>query len=272
MTSQWERLFRNEGVWQGSFTQFSPTGEVLEEVASVVSLEGLNQGDVMRQVVRKLPAQKAPEEQIYEYRSLGKGVLFFENGAFSQGSIQWGPLSEFGAELGLIWGDRRLRLVQIFGKDNQLSKLVLIRETRLGSERPATSPLRVADLLGTWHGEAITLYPDLRPDDTYQTCLTVKQTDCDRLQQTLQIGKRPQQVQSIGFIQGSLIQFEQGTQVLCLPDGASAAGPLSVQPQTALFLEVGWLIEPGLRQRLIRYYDKGGAWTSLTLVTERRDA
>ncbi|NEQ33875.1 MAG: DUF3598 family protein [Leptolyngbya sp. SIO4C5] len=271
MASQWERLFQNEGVWQGSFTRFSPTGEALEEIDSVVSLTGINQGETMRQTVRKLPADDAPNEQVYEYRTLGKGVLFFENGAFSQGSIQWGPFSEFGAELGLIWGDRRLRLVQIFGQDNQLRQLTLIREARAGSDAPERPPLTVDDLLGTWRGEAVTLYPDLRPDDTYQTQLKIERTSGDRLRQSLQIGKRPQLIESTGQIQGSLIQFEQGGRVLCLPDGASATGPSTIQPRTPLFLEVGWLIEPGLRQRMIRYYDEKGGWVSLTLVTERRD-
>ncbi|NJL85187.1 MAG: DUF3598 family protein [Leptolyngbyaceae cyanobacterium SM1_1_3] len=271
MTAQWERLFQNEGIWQGSFTRLSPAGDVLEDIPSIVSLEALNQGETMRQIVRKLPVNQDPEEQVYEYRSLGKGVLFFENGAFSQGSIQWGPFSEFGAELGLIWGDRRLRLVQIFGKDNQLAQLTLIREARANSNAPERPPLTVADLLGTWQGEAITLYPDLRPDDTYETRLIIEQSDRNQLTQTLQMGKRPQIVQSTGCVQGSQIQFEPSTQVLCLPDGATATGPTSISTNTPLFLEVGWLLEPGLRQRMIRYYDERGAWSSLTLVTERRD-
>jgi hypothetical protein len=35
-------------------------------------------------------------------------------------------------------------------------------------------------------------------------------------------------------------------------------------------LEVGWLILPNQRQRLVRSYNDKGEWVSLTLVTEQR--
>lgn len=68
MTSQWEALLKNLGEWQGSFTVLSPQGELLEDNKSIVSLEGLNDNQKIRQIVRV-----GEKETILEYGSLGAG-------------------------------------------------------------------------------------------------------------------------------------------------------------------------------------------------------
>jgi hypothetical protein len=45
---------------------------------------------------------------------------------------------------------------------------------------------------------------------------------------------------------------------------------LQTKPWQSFFLEVGWLITPTQRQRLIRRYNAQGGWESLTLVTETK--
>lgn len=55
-----------------------------------------------------------------------------------------------------------------------------------------------------------------------------------------------------------------------LPDGASCNCPLNIKPQTPFILELGWLLEPNKRQRIIRSYSPKGEWTSLTLVEETK--
>ncbi|MEO0534661.1 MAG: DUF3598 family protein [Cyanobacteria bacterium P01_A01_bin.123] len=273
MASQWERLLKNQGVWQGSFTRLSPQGEVIADIPTEVSLKAINQGDTMHQVVRKMPLDQPPEEQVYEYGSLGKGILFFEDGAFSQGSIQLGPFGDFGAELGFIAGDRRLRLVLIFQQDRSLKQLTLIREKRAGTDMPERSPLTMDALYGIWQGEAVTLYPDLSPAETYATTLAVQPAGADRVKQTLHIGENRPPIQSEGTLQGTRLLFDQGSQqvqVLLLPDGASATCPVQIQARQPLFLEVGWLLSDDRRQRLIRSYNAQGGWVSLTLVTEQR--
>jgi len=80
-------------------------------------------------------------------------------------------------------------------------------------------------------------------------------------------------VTSTATIVGSQLLFTQGNypiQVLLLPDGASCTAPLNIPRGQPFFLEVGWLLQENLRQRLIRSYDAQGGWTSLTLVTERK--
>ena len=275
MRTQWECLLQNLGEWQGSFTRFSPQGELLEDIPTMVSFEGLNDNQTMRQIVRRLPPNQPVEEKVLEYSSLGRQVLFFENGAFSQGSIQLDPYAEFGAELGLIDGDRRLRLVQLFDKNGQLDKLTLIREKLAGTRAAERPPLTVDDLIGEWQGEGVTLYPDMRSPDTYPTTLRIEKNGDRQLVQQLTIkqGVSQRQISSTARIEGSLLYFEGGpqtNQVMLLPDGASSTCPQQVRGGQAFFLEVGWLLQPALRQRLIRRYDDRGAWSSLTLVTEHR--
>jgi hypothetical protein len=185
--------------------------------------------------------------------------------------MQFGPFSEFGAELGLIAGNQRLRLVQLFDKTSQLSRLTLIREQRqseaLGRKHP---DLTAAQLVGTWQGEAVTLYPDWQQPERYSTQLTVT-LEGNRLHQRLRAPNL--ELSSTAQVDGSILRFEQGSypvQILLLPGGASSNTPLSIPGGQAFSLEAGWLIQPDLRQRLIRRYDQQGGWTSLTLVTERK--
>lgn len=268
MASQWESLLKNLGEWQGSFTRFSPQGNLVQDIKTVVSLEGLNDNQTVRQIIRQ-----GGEEKILEYSSLARSVLFFENGAFSQGSIQLGPFSEFGAELGLIYENRRLRLVQLFDKNGQLDQITLIREHLAGTELVENPPLQLDDLLGEWQGQAVTIYPDWRSPDTFSTTLNLQLDNTGQLVQTTSFGERI--ITSTGIIKGSIISFDQDpqkqVQVLLLPNGASATSPLQAKLRQSLFLEVGWLIQPNLRQRMVRSYNDKGEWISLTLVTEKRN-
>ncbi|WP_414561878.1 MULTISPECIES: DUF3598 family protein [unclassified Anabaena] len=265
MASQWESLLQNLGEWQGSFTRFSPQGTLLEDIKSVVSLSGLNNNQTIRQIV----SRQGQADLVLEYSSVARSTLFFANGAFSQGSIQLAPFTEFGAELGLIHEHRRLRLVQLFDKNSQLDKITLIREHLAGTEPVERPTLQIEDLLGEWQGEAVTIYPDWRSPDKYSTNLKLQLDDTGQLIQSLSFGERT--ITSTGTINGSKINFDQNQiQVLLLPNGASATSPLQLQLRQPLFLEVGWLIQPHLRQRMIRSYNNKGEWVSLTLVTEEK--
>ena len=275
MPSQWEYLLKNLGEWQGSFTQFSPQGEQLEDTPTVVSLEGLDSNQTIRQIIRHFPPGQAVDEKVLEFSTISRSVLFCENGAFSQGSMQWGPFSEFGAELGLIDGNRRLRLVQLFNKESQLARLTLIREKLAGTEPPKCSPLTLEQLLGKWQGEAVTVYPDMRSPDTYPTQLTLEREGTDHVVQQLTYGTEAsaRTIRSRASVNGSILHFDQSPlphQVLLLPDGASSTCPLRIQPGYAFVLEVGWLPQPDRRQRLVRSYSDKGEWLSLTLVREQK--
>jgi hypothetical protein len=269
--SQWDNLLCNLGDWRGSFTQLSPQGNIKEDIPTQVTLDGLNQNQTVRQVVRHFSETgEVSREKVLEYSSLNRSTLFFEDGAFSQGSMQFGPFAEFGAELGFIQGNRRLRLVQLFDTNSNLSSLTLIREHRAGTEAAERPTLTVEQLVGEWRGEATTLYSDWRSPDYYTTHLIV-QREGDRLHQKLTAPNL--ELDSSAQIQPNLLLFDQGSypiQMLLLPDGASSNTPLTIPKGKPFFLEAGWLIQPSLRQRLIRSYDDRGGWVSLTLVTEHK--
>ena len=272
MASQWERLLKNQGLWIGSFTQISPVGEILQDTPTEVALIPLNQGKTMRQEIRKQRPGQPVSETVLEYGSLGRGVLFCENGAFSQGSLQWSPVSDFGAELGLIHDTERLRIAQIFPKQPNLGNLTLIREYLQGTTPPHRPQLTAEQLLGTWLGKAVTVFADFQPEQAMTTRLEIQPAASGIIQQSLCFGEGSE-IQSRGVQVGSTLQFEQGSQpvtVLLLPDGASASFPTAIQPGQPLFLEAGWLITPILRHRLIRTYNAQGTWISLTLVVEER--
>ncbi|MBD0335577.1 MAG: DUF3598 family protein, partial [Cyanobacteria bacterium Co-bin13] len=150
----------------------------------------------------------------------------------------------------------------------------LIREHLQGTQPQPRPPVTVDQLLGTWEGEAVSAYPDWQPEDRVVTRLEIQQTGSDQIQQTLQFGQAPP-IQSMGRVRENSLQFDQGSQpvtVLMLPNGASATYPTQIEAGKPLFLEAGWLIQPNLRQRLIRAYSSQGTWISLTLVTERKVA
>jgi hypothetical protein len=267
MKSQWECFLENLGVWEGSFTNFSPQGTLVNDTPSRLCLEKLNGSQTVR-----LTLTRSGRDLVREFNSVGGGLLFFENGSFSEGLIQIGPFSEFGGELAFVHENRRLRLVQLFDRTGNLSGLTLIREHLAGTPAAERPPLQLNDLLGEWQGEAVTIYRDLRSPDTYSTTLKLQLDNAGRLIQSTSFAERT--ITSSATIKGSIVLFDENPekqiQVLFLPDGASATSPLKVQLRQPLFLEAGWLIEPNLRQRMIRSYNDKGEWVSLTLVTEQR--
>lgn len=202
---------------------------------------------------------------------MGKQAIFFDTGAFSKGSLQLAPFSEFGAEYGFVAENRRLRFVQLYDRQGYLSSLTLIREFRSGTdawERPA---LTVAQLLGQWQGNACTVYADWQPSDTCTTHLTITDLGDGRLEKQLSFGDRS--LTSTARIAGNSLHFDEGLtprKVLFLPDGTSSNTPLHVTHRQPFFVEVGWLVTNTERQRLIRSYNDKGEWVSATHVIEHR--
>ena len=277
MRSQWECLLQNLGCWQGSFTRLSMRGDILEDTPSETTLELKEDQQTMRQVVRRTYGDGQPQDLVLEYRSLNKSTTFFENGAFSQGSLQFAPFTEFGAELGLICGDRRLRLVTLYDKASQLDRFTFIREHLPHVTTPERPPLTLDALLGKWEGEAITLASDWLVPEVSST-ITEWQKDRDRVIMSLQMqnsmgAKTITAIAKIDAINPQILHFDQDslpTQTLFLPDGASVTCPVAITLRQPFRLSLSWLLEPNLHQRMIRAYDDKSGWASLTLVTERK--
>ena len=276
MLSQWDSFLKNLGEWHGSFTRFSPQGKQVTDTPTLVTLKGLNDNKNVHQVVRYLPPDEPSRDVVVDYDSLNRTIIFFPNGAFSQGSMQLAPYSTFGGEFGLIdndFGDgsRRLRMVELYNSSNQLERIVLIREKLPHSNVPERPLLTVSDLVGEWQGEAMTMYADLSNPTTFSSYLQIKQLDGKHLEQKLAFGDRT--LSSVAQIEGSRLIFadsELSTQVLLLPDGASCNCPIEAKLGHNFVLEMGWLLQPHIRQRIIRTYNTKGNWVSCTLVTEQK--
>lgn len=279
MVAQWENFLQNLGEWHGSFTQLSTRGEVLQDTPSIISLEGFNDNKTVRLKLRRFSPNPSgvgePEvsELFREYQTLGRDILFFENGAFSQGTIQLAPFSECGGEFSFIYNYRRLRFLLIYNTDGNFSQLTLIREKQLDKNVPERPHLTVDDLLGEWQGEAVTMYPDWRSPDSSSTNLQLHLDGADRLVYKITFGSNATVISSSASIDGSVLHFNEGAspvQVLLLPDGGSCTLPVKIELRKPIFFEAGWLVEPDLRFRMIRSYNERGEWVSLTLVKERK--
>jgi hypothetical protein len=275
MENNWQNFLKNLGEWRGSFTRVSLEGQVLDSISSILTLEGLEENQLVRFRLRRFAQgnydSEPSQDYVQDYRSVGNQIIFFDTGAFSKGPFQFAPFSQFGAEYGFVAGDRRLRFVQLYDQDGNLSSLTLIREFRQGMNAQERPNLTLEQLLGTWEGTAQTVYPDWTPSETFSTRLEIQKIDRDRLQQQLSFGQHT--ITSTARIDGNKLIFEDGAtprQILLLPDGTSTNAPLKLELRTSFFLEVGWLVEPNERQRLIRNYNEKGQWIHSTFVRERK--
>jgi Domain of unknown function (DUF3598) len=273
MESNWNNFLKNLGEWAGSFTQVSTEGSILSSNPSLLTLEGLEDNQLVRFRVRRFTndfSEQPIVDNIQEYRSLGKQAVFFDTGAFSKGSLQVAPFAEFGAEYGFVAVDRRSRLVQLFDKQGNFNSLTLIREIRSDTEATLRPDLTVEQLVGTWAGTAWTCYADWQEPTMMVTSLDIRKIG-DVLEQQLGFGDRL--ITTTAKIDGNQLQFESGVsprRILLLPDGSSSNTPLQISHRQPFFVEAGWLLSDNERQRLIRSYNDKGEWISSTHVIENR--
>ncbi|WP_146138384.1 DUF3598 family protein [Chamaesiphon polymorphus] len=274
MKSQWECVLQNLGEWQGSFTRLSPTGEEIEDIPSLISLTGVDENRAIHlSLTRHYPDAEGilqPQEMAFDFSEPSPGAIFFETGAFSEGSISWRMGALGGAEFAFKHEDRRLRLIPQYDGDGKFFRLTQIREGRVGTNAPERPPLELADWLGVWQGEAVTRYPGSTQVSESPTVQTAALTDDRTVASSRSIGS--QVTESILTIDASTPTrlTNQSTQAILLPDAAYVLCPTQFVPGVAIELEVGWSIEPNLRQRLIRTYTDRGEWFSLTFITESR--
>ncbi|EDY37884.1 conserved hypothetical protein [Cyanobium sp. PCC 7001] len=276
MGNQWENFCRNLGEWRGSFANLDAAGNLQSATASILTLESREEGRCVLFRLRRYGdgGYDTPPLQDHqqEYRSLGKQVVFFDNGSFSKGSLQVAPATRSGAEFGFVGHDRRWRLVQLHGESGAFESLVLIREFRAGSgasERPALTP---EQLLGTWQGQAATVEADW-PVPSVAPCRTsIEALPGQGLRLTTELGGEPEVLE--GRLQGSVLAIDGPSprQLNLLPDGGSSLVPLQVSHRQGFTVEAAWLSSPTERQRLIRRYNDRGAWISASHLIETRVA
>jgi Domain of unknown function (DUF3598) len=273
MNSNWDNFLQNLGEWHGSFTTFSAAGETLSNIKSILNLVASEENKLVKFQVRRYGAEgynSVPTTDFTEeYRTIGRQNIFFDTGAFSKGTIQISPVSDFAAEYGFVAKNRRLRFVQLFDMDRNFSKVVLIREFLADTESIEQPLLTVDRLVGRWIGQATTAYADLRNPDVIETCLEIQKIGSDKLQQTLIFGNRI--ISSTALItENKLIFTDTNREILLLPDGGSSNVPLQVNSRTPVFVEAGWLLTDTDRQRILRNYNDKGEWVSSTHVIEQK--
>ena len=272
MKSQWECVLENLGEWVGSFTAVTASGELIEDIPSNIQLTGVNDNRAIHLVLKRfydLPGstERFAKEVVWDFSTPpGIGAAYFETGAFSSGALTVTAGVKTIAEFSLIEIDRRFRMIQTFDPNQQLDRVTFVREYRQGKTAPERPHLTIADLLGTWKGTATTLdanseLPMLGGNDSTLTASDsgYQLVEDDRSVDMTAIDRR-------------LLQFTdrdgQSYQLLLLADGGYTTAPTQIRLGCPFDLEIGWVYQPGKRQRLVRRYDSTGTWCSVTFISE----
>ncbi len=276
MKSQWECVLENLGEWVGSFTTVTPTGELIEDIPSVIKLEGIRNNQAIHLVLKRfypLPnsTERYPKEVVWDFNTPpGVGAIYFETGAFSSGILAINIGVKSIVEFSLVAGDRRFRMIKMFDINQQLDRITFVREQCQGTNTPERPHLSIADLSGRWKGNSIVLYADGRASGAVNTESTFTVSD----------GGYPLLENSrLLTVTGSerLLKFtdevdSQSYQMLLLPDGGYSIAPIQIALGHAFYVEIGWVYQLGKRQRLIRRYDSTGKWESVTFIEEEIDS
>ncbi len=271
MKSQWECVLENLGEWVGSFTTVDPNGKQIEDVPSVITLEGIRDRQAIHLILKRfylLPGaiERYAKEVVWDFSSPpGIGAVYFETGAFSSGTLTLDAGVKFTVEFALVGIDRRFRTIQQYNADHRLDRVTFVREQRQGTTAPERPHLTIPDLLGTWVGTATTLYPTDRSPTTESITATVTISD-DGYQWT----ENGNSIE-LTVTNDRLLSFDrdrQSSQLLLLPDGGYSIAPLQIVSGQPFDIEISWMYQSGLRYRLVRRYDSSGGWKSATFIIE----
>jgi hypothetical protein len=277
--SQWDCVLENLGVWVGSFTVFSAEGEEVEDVPSVISLVRTEDSNTIELVLKRFypvvgTSELESKAVAMNFSTPDPGAVFFETGAFSSGQLSVrGGVRSIG-EFCLVGIDRRCRLVQVYNSALQLERVTLIREQRQGTNALERPLLDVSDLLGIWRcseasgsldGKSVASVPK-KTESIFIATDRGYQWDDDVL-----ISLTATRDWAKPTLRERILQFEQDNQsyqMLLLPDSAYSICPTQIILGNPFYLEMGWLLSPGLRHRLIRRYDSTGKWDSTSFMVE----
>ncbi|WP_295615505.1 DUF3598 family protein [Chamaesiphon sp. GL140_3_metabinner_50] len=272
MKSQWECVLENLGEWVGSFTSVTPAGEAIEDIPSIIKLEGARDNQAIHLVLTRfypLPnsTERYAKEVVWDFSTPpGIGAIYFETGAFSSGALAVTAGVKTIAEFSLVAMDRRFRTIQVFDANGKFDRVTFVREHRQGTTTPERPQLAIAYLLGTWQGTATTFYPHSTTPIVERTQSIL--TTTDRGYQLLADNE------SIAIsTQGDrLLQFTsrdgQPYQTLFHPDAGYTTTPTQIELGHPFYVEIGWVHQIGHRQRLVRQYDSTGKWHGTSFYVE----
>jgi Domain of unknown function (DUF3598) len=279
MKSQWECVLENLGEWVGSFTTVTPAGELIEDIPSIIKLEGVRDNQAIHLVLTRfypLPnsTERYAKEVVWDFSTPpGIGAIYFETGAFSSGALAVTAGVKTIAEFSLVAilgtrgsaNDRRFRTIQMFDVEGKFDRVTFVREHRQETTTPARPQLTIPDLLGTWQGTATTFYPDSTLPIVARSHSTF--TALDRGYRLVENND------SIDLTATSdrLLQFTRdgrAYQILLHPDGGYTTTPTQIALGHHFDVEIGWVQQIGHRQRLVRQYDSTGKWCGTTFYIE----
>jgi Domain of unknown function (DUF3598) len=284
MKSQWECVLENLGEWVGSFTTVTAQGESIEDIPSIIKLEGVRDNQAIHLVLTRfypLPnsTERYPKQVVWDFSTPpGIGAIYFETGAFSSGTLVVNTGVKTIAEFSLMGVDRRFRMIQTFDENQQLDRVTFVREQRQDTTAPERPHLTIADLLGTWKGRATTFSANSESPSFADTDSTFAVSDSgyelveDGNSMLLPRGS----AKDFGTTSDRLWRFAddrdgQFYQLLLLPDGGYTISPLQIALGHPFYLEIGWVYQTGKRQRSIRRYDRTGKWASATFIAAEID-
>ena len=273
MKSQWQCVLENLGEWVGSFTTVNAQGELIEDIPSVISLEGLRDNQAIHLVLKRFyPLPNSTEtyakEVVWDFSTPpGVGVIYFETGAFSAGGLTLDRGVKFIVEFSLIAIDRRFRTIQQYNSEHQLDRVTFVREQLQGSVAPERPHLTISDLLGRWQGTATTAYSDdrLAIVNPYESTLIVSEDGYQWQENSHSI--------IMTATADRLLQLDrdnQSYQLRLLPDSSYSLTPTQIITGQPFYIEIGWIYQSGQRQRLVRQYNADGTWDSVTSIIESK--
>ena len=276
MLTQWQCIRQNIGTWHGSFTRFSPEGEQIEDTPSVLTLKETEPDKTMQLTLERTPPAGTTEvtQRSFSAPGLAPDAYFFESGAFTQGSAQWAAFAQFGAEMCLTVGDRRVRFVIMYESSvngsAQLKYVVLIRETQTKGVRfsePAPTPTQMT---GEWTGTLSALHATMAPmtigssqwhfDHASLCCQDTFGETTEKL-----LLAKEQDESGVLLLKGKL-----NYKLMSLPNGTYCLVPEAIGKAAEFRIEAGWLREDGMRSRLIRYHDQQGVWMTSALIEDQQ--
>ena len=164
MSDQWSLFQHNLGVWQGSFATFNHQLQLQHVQPSELTLALVPSGTSIELSLLFWPEQKhqavappmgAPVKRISQsFTHLPPELRFFPTGTFCRGSLFMAPAAQAWsrpyAEFGFLHGQRRHRLVLLWGSAGQLDRIVLIREFLAGGSAEEFPLLKADSLIGHW--------------------------------------------------------------------------------------------------------------------------
>jgi hypothetical protein len=277
---QWQYVLQNLGEWEGSFTRLSSWGEFILDIPSRIVLQGLDENRTIHLVLRRFypdpndPSILQPQDLTMDFSAPSQGAVFFETGAFSEGSIYCGGGRVFGVESAFKDGDRRLRAIQQFDNNGTFYQVTLVREKAAGTAVSFPAELSVEDICGSWQGELVSLDPQATRESREKFERSLEVTPDDRLvwrenirgtNTSWEFINSEENGGSRRVWQCSISDVEY--RLLLLPGNAYSLCPLHSHNNRSIFLEVGWKISPHSWQILRRIYNDRGDWQETLFET-----